>query len=380
MIQDEFITGGIHSMRCQLLSWGLFLFLCLGCLAQAQESQGGSPPGDKTTTTSASEAKVAPDAGVITIEGLCDTSYLPGTKAAMMEAPKSDTATPNKETSLSSSTAADATCKTVVTRAQFEILVNALNPQMPPDGKHNLAERYPEMLLHGEKIHELGVDQDPVFTERIKFAYLQVLGRILNQYLQEKANDVSDAEVEKYYKEHPESFQRVDLMRIFILNHKVYSQVGQPAGSLAHPEHPTPAESAADAIAMKAEAEKIHKEAVAGVSFEKLQDRAYKVAQDPDDTPPVKLGQLTADQIPAEFEKAVFDLPVGKISDLVPASNGWHIFKVLSKDTVPLSEAKPIVQKLRMRESMDALKTAIKVQLNPEYFTAKDEQKPIGWR
>jgi len=368
-------------MQCRLLIWSLFLFLCLGCRAQAQDPQGGSPQDNKTATTSATAAKVAPDAAVITAEGLCDTSYLPGAKPAPMEDTSNTGNTPNKETTLASSIAADATCKTVVTRAQFETLVHALNPQLPPDGQQRLAERYPDLLLHAQKIHELGVDRDPVFVERIKYTYLQVLGRMLTQYLQEKANDVSDAEVEQYYKEHPEMFQRVDLLRIFILNHKVYPDEGRPAGSSEPPAHPTPAERATDEVAMKAEAEKIRKEAIAGESFERLQTRAYKVAQDPDDTPNAKLGKLTSDQIPEEYEKAITELPVGKVSELVPAFNGWNIFKVLSRETVPLSEAKPIVQKLRVRESTDMLKTAIKVHLNPEYFNIPaNEQKPAGWK
>lgn len=373
-------------MQYRRLAQSLVLFLALGVQSRAQLMPGGPPPDDKTAGTPVPESKIAPDAPVITIDGFCDDRFLPGSRPLdMADSAKSETAdaSAKKESVASASAEPGAACKTVITRARFEILVNALSPKMPPGARARLAERYPDMLLHAEKIRELGVENDPNAAERIKFSYLQILGKYLDQFLQQKANDVSDADVEKYYKEHPASFQRVELMRIFILNHKVYpDSTPLPPGASKSPR-PTQSKEqlAADEAAMKAEAEKIRKEALAGGNFEKLQDRAYKFAQDPDDTPEVKLGKMTPDQVPAEYQKAIFDSPVGQISELEPASNGWHIFKVVSKDTVPLSEAKPIVQKLRMKESQEALKTSIKVQLNSEYFATGEEQtQPAGWR
>lgn len=378
----------IHHMRYRSLVWSLFLFLAFGRQSQAQDLPGGPPPEDKTAAAPAPESQVAPDAAVITIAGLCDTSFLPEPKPApMADTPKSDTAntSANKESVSTLNSKADAACKTVVTRAQFENLVNALNPHMEPEARAHFAGRYPEMLVYGQAIREMGVERNPIFEERIRFNYLQVLGKIMLQYLQDKANNVTDAEVEKYYQEHPEKFQRADLMRIFILNHKVYPD-SSPFGSVG--TNPTPRVTRpkeqldADEAAMRAEAEKIRREALAGGNFAKLQARAYKLAQDPDDAPEVKLGKMTPDQIPAQYEKAVFSLSVGQLSDLIADPNGWHIFKVLSKETVPLSEAKPIVQRLLMRESMESIKRSIKAQLNDQYFVTPDKEqtKPIGMR
>jgi len=369
-------------MRYQWLILILFLSVCAAETLQAQDSPGAPSPGEAAQAT-AHASKVAPDAAVITIEGLCSSSFLPGAEADLTgEALKSDKA--HSGSTASPGGAPDAGCKTLITREQFEILVNALSPKMPPEARARLAERYPEMLLQAEKVRDLGLASDRNSAERIKFSYLQVLGKVLNQHLQEQANSVTDAEVEQYYKEHPASFQRVDLMRVFILNHKVYPD---PSNDAAAGVKPAPApeiskeQAAADEAAMRAEAERIRKEAVAGGSFEKLQARAYKFAQDPDDTPDYHMGKMTPDQVPAEYQKAIFDLPIGKVSELEPAENGWHIFKVVSKETVPLSEAKPIVQRLRMRDATEALKASIKVQLSDDYFgSAKDQTKPAGWR
>jgi hypothetical protein len=373
-------------MRYRWLVWSLLFFLLLGRHPQAQDLPGGLPAEDKKTATLQPESQVPPDAAVITIEGLCDSRFLPGPNSApTANAAKSDTASmaANPESTDKPSAKSDAACKTVITRGQFENLVAALNPHMVPEARVHLAEHYPEMLVYGQEIREMGVEKDPIFAERIKFNYLQLLGRILLQYLQEKANDVTDAEVETYYKEHPEKFRRLDLMRIYILNHKVYPDSAKPPGPDSPPR---PARSkevlAADEAAMRAEAEKIRKEALAGGDFGRLQARAYKFAQDPDDTPDIKLGKMTPDEIPAEYEKAIFDLSVGQISELIADANGWHIFKVLSKETVPLSEAKPIVQRLRMRDSTASLKALIKTQLNEDYFNTSDkvQTKPVGWK
>ncbi len=373
-------------MHYRCIAWVLFFFLVVGCQSQAQSTPAGLPPENKKVATAATESRVASDAAVITIEGLCNSSFLPGPQSTpMADTAKSDTASipANQESAGKPSAQADAACKTVITHAQFESLVDALNPQMTPEVRARLAGRYPEMLVYGQRIREMGVEKDPTFEERIKFNYLQLLGKMLQQYLQEKANDVTDAEVAQYYKEQPEKFQRLELMRIFVLNHKVYPDPTPAPGSNS-PPRPTQSQAVLDAdeVAMRAEAEKIRKEALAGGSFEKLQARAYKFAQDPDDTPEVNLGKTTQDQIPAQYEKAIFELQVGQISDLLADPNGWHIFKVLSKETVPLSEAKPIVQRLRLRESTAALKASFKAELNEEYFgTPKKEQtKPAGWQ
>jgi hypothetical protein len=373
--RDQIIRGGNFRMN-RWLVWSL-LFFALGLAAPAQDLPG--PQDQKPAPPPVPESKVPQDAAVITISGLCDTRYLPGTKAPYaQDDSKSDLPSVPTDATLASVIAADASCKTAITRAQFEILISGLAPNMPPDARRRVAERYPDMLFQAQLLHQLGIDKDPAYVERLKFNYMEMLGRTLVQYLQKKSGDLTDAEIETYYKEHPDNFRRVNMLRLYILNHRVYSDVGLPAGK--RNPHPTPAEAVVDADAMKAEAERLHKEAVAGVSFERLEAAAYKAAHDTDDTPDVKLENLTVDRVPAQYESAVFDLPVGKVSDLVADNNGWNVFKVLSKDTVPLSEAKPIIQKLRMREMTAMLKDGVKADLNDDYFTPPTNKEKPGWK
>jgi peptidyl-prolyl cis-trans isomerase C len=270
----------------------------------------------------------------------------------------------------SSAAGTDGNCRTVITRAQFERLANALNPQMSHETKMQIATRYPEMLLSVQRIKELGLDKDPSFETRLGFGYVQVLHIALTQYLQNKARDVSDADVEKYYKEHPEAFEQVDLLRILVPTAK--GRASKPA-----PATPSGGSATAAEPAMKIEAERIRREAAAGGDFEKLQEKGFKAAGDPSDPPNVELGKITRAEIPVAYHKVIFALRPGQISEPLPSPEGWFIFKVRSKSVIPLNNAKGVIQKIRTKESMDALKGSIHPQLNEAYFKSPtaDETK-----
>src|ERR1700746_690664 len=77
-------------------------------------------PGEETSS-------VPPDAAVITINGVCDKS------------------------------AATADCKTVITREQFEKVINSIQPNMPKAQQKQVAARYVNIVLLAGKAHELGL-------------------------------------------------------------------------------------------------------------------------------------------------------------------------------------------------------------------------------
>jgi parvulin-like peptidyl-prolyl isomerase len=153
-------------------------------------------------------------------------------------------------------------------------------------------------------------------------------------------------------------FEQVDLMRVFVPSLKEYPT--QPRRSKE--------QTAADKAELGAEAQKIYKKALAGASFEKLEERAYKLAGNEEDTPAVHLGNLTRYSIPMEYRETIFALKVGEISALTPESNGWSIFKVVSKGKMPLSEAKPQVQQIKADAAVEAIKNSTKLNFNQAYF------------
>jgi hypothetical protein len=70
--------------------------------------------------------------------------------------------------------------------------------------------------------------------------------------------------------------------------------------------------------------------------------------------------------------RKVFDLDAGQVSDLISDPGGYFIYKVVSKQVVPLSQAKTeirnSIQSQRIQESTETLTRNIKSELNQEYF------------
>src|SRR5258708_38213520 len=87
----------------------------------------------------------------------------------------------------------------------------------------------------------------------------------------------------------------------------------------------------AEAEEIRQKAEDVLKQATKGAKFE---DLAKKYSEDPGTKDKGgDLGWITQGQTVPEFEKTAFGLDKGKISDLVKTQYGFHIIKVLDKET-----------------------------------------------
>jgi hypothetical protein len=354
----------------------MFLLLLTGPFAAAQSAQSSS---SSTTDSAASltATGVAPNDVVISIRGFCDQRLLvegttaPKSQSAPLKSDHAEPQTPGEPAAASNAAEArNGDCKTEVTRAQFEKLIDALGIGEDPSNKIKAAVRYPEMLVYAQKAQELEIEKDPKFQEKVKYTYLQLLWQGVTEDLARRARDMSDAEVEQQYRQHPETFEQVDLLRIYVPHERKH---------LSTPASPAKIEElrAADEAAMKIEAEQIRSKAVAGGDFEKLENEAYKFAgYSVDDAPDVKLGMVNRAEMPREYAGVVFDLKAGQVSDLIAAPQGWHIVKVRSRQTIPLNEAKNILQRLRLQEAKDSLKSSISTDFNNAYFNAPHGMDP----
>jgi hypothetical protein len=327
--------------------------------ASAQQAQPGDNPASNTKPVP--QPQVGPDVPVLTIEGLCPPDSAENLPSPAPVTPAIPASAQGSQASPDSGTPPDAGCKTVLTRAEFEKLLGLLRPGFQPSTGANFARRYAESLLFAQRAHEAGFDQDPTFLARLRFNTLQFISQSYSRQISDKAQNVSDADAATYYQDHLEMFDQVDLMRVFIPSLKAY-----PVGP-NEPQQP-PERLASDKDELAREAQKIHSRAVAGRDFEKLELSAYKLAGNPEQAPAVHMGKLTRGEIPADRRDLIFGLKIGQISDLVPESNGWSIFKVLSKGRMPLSEAKPQVRRLKTEAALDAVKSSAKIDLNTEYF------------
>jgi len=306
--------------------------------AQAPGSQAGAPPnapGNDQAT------KVAPDAPVITIAGLCD--HPPADKAA-----------------------ADPNCKTVITRAEFEKILESVQPNMPPRVRRQFAMRYSMALVMSEKAHEMGLDQGPKFEDRMKLMRIQVLSQEYNQAQQEKAGQISDQDIADYYKSHAGDYEEADLQRIFV------PRAQQPPASKIKLSAAAEEKRREDSEAiMKKEADKLHARAVAGEDFTKLQAEAFLTAGLKTKPPSTKMDDVRRSGLPPA-QASVMDLKTGDISAVISDASGFYIFKVGKKEETPLDKVKEEIRATlrsqHMQEQMQAVQQSATPTLDESYF------------
>src|SRR5215469_1262524 len=204
------------------------------------------PSASKTTAPSAPatdpSASVAPTEPVITAKGVCP--YRPVTKAAA-GAPKP----------------VPVPCVTVVTKGQFEKLINAVSPSnqnVPPAMRRNLAQAYVELLAYAQAADKAGVDKDPKFIEVMRLVRMRTLADLYRRDLEEKYRTPPEADIQAYYNQNVQRYEEIKLTRIFI-----------PAKN--------PSAQAKDDLEKKAAqvAADMHDRAAKGEDMEKLQKEAY---------------------------------------------------------------------------------------------------------
>ena len=350
-----FYSGDLAEMRYRWLAFILLSTLSLGQASGSGQQKTDPAAHSKAASSLASESEVVPQAPVITINGLCDNFAPGGVQPPADSANSRSTEKPAADAS-ALIPVASANCKTIVTREQFESVVNALNSKASPEKRRRFARDYVELLVFAGTALRLGLDKNPDFVDFLRYKYSQGLQAVLLNYMQGKADDITDADVEKYYKDHPERFQEISLMRIFVPlpEHK-------GAGSDTTGTHEE----------MQGVAEKIQREAAAGGNFEKLEAKAYKAAHSEEEPPEVDMGnKWTIDNLPPEHRDRVIHMQPGEVSPLIRHAMGWQIFKVTARRTVPLSEAKPMLQQLRMKDARQALTGSVDPQFNETYFSA----------
>jgi hypothetical protein len=324
--------------------------LLLGTFAwgQAANSTPAATPQNPASAAPAtiSEAKapeatpVPPDAPVITIQGMCDD--------------------PSAEKANSSD------CKTVITRAEFEKLLDAVAPTMPPYARRQLATRYASMLAMAHKAHEMGLDQGPKFEERMKAQRTSVLAELLDRDMQDKASQVPDADIEDYYRKHIDVYQEADLQRLYI----PHSKLLEPSKVKLSDAETKKRQQDSDEV-MKKEAEALRARAAAGDDFDKLQAEAFTAAGQKGKAPSTKMNKVRRTGLPPD-QASVMDLKPNEVSPLLSSPTGYFVYKIEDKDTIPLEKAHDeIVATLRsqrLQESRQALQQSSTATLDDKYF------------
>ena len=291
---------------------------------------------------------VAPDDAVITIHGFCADR----TRTTRL----ADFAPQGPTSSRTTSSPLDP-CETVITRAQFDRLADALLPNMPRPLRLKVAASYARMMRMAAVAEKRGLDQTPAFAEELRYARLQLLSQDLSRVLEEEAQHISDTEVADYYHRHQPDFEQATLERIFV-----------PASKRAPPA--TPARKSPDLADLTDLATALRRRAAAGESPESLQTEAFKAAGMSVPNPHTKLEKVLRNSLPPNHE-TVMDLNTGEVSEVLSDPGGGHfIYKMIQKSTPTLEELAPEIRKRistqRYRQSTESFEGD--VVFNDSYF------------
>jgi len=314
----------------------------------ASQAPAGAKPSDADQPDI---SKISPTTPVITIDGLCDNPPADKTNAA--------------------------DCKTVITREQFETILNAIQqPNMPARAKRQFATRYASVLVMAQQAHEMGLDKGPGFEEQMNLMRLQVLSREVNRSVQEKASQISDKDVEDFYNGHKADFEEADLYRIVIPKNQ------QPPASktkLSDAEEKKLTEQGQEA--MKALADKLHTRAVAGEDFTKLQEEAFQAAGVKTKAPSVTMNDMRRNSLPPNVA-SVMDLKEGEVSQVFSDATGFTIYKVKKKETEPLDKVKEEIRgnlrAQRVQDAMQNIEHSATTSLDDSYFGPAGGAPPPG--
>jgi hypothetical protein len=272
-----------------------------------------------------------PNAPVVTLDGVCDRPRKGSTGAS---------------------------CKTVMTRAQIESVINTLEPNAPPMFRRQFAINYSRLLAASGAAERRHLDKDPAVAKELeiqqKIVRMQVLANTLYQHIEAQAANVSTFEIEKYYADHQANFELGDVRRL---------SIPKPA--------PTTTAQTQDESAWKAKADELRARAAAGEDFDQLQRDGYKDLGINAPAPPTKLTMVRRINLrPAEG--IVFDLKPGDVSSVLDSEGTFVILKLESKQSISMEAARQEIQSVlrrerRQQELRNATQSA-KAQFNLKYL------------
>jgi parvulin-like peptidyl-prolyl isomerase len=345
-IDRTIIFGGFRLMRFLFCICLVLLGMAFGQAPQPSAPPAAAEPGKPATSGSAPAApqvEVGPNDTVLTLKNFCADTKQQGDS-----------------------------CKTVITRAQFDKLADALQPNMSPAIRRNLANKYTIMLRMSTEAEKRGLDKQQKFEETMRFARMQILSGELSHALQEDAGKISDEELEDYYKKNPSSYEQATLAKVFI---PLTKQVPPPAppkpGTKAAPVPATPTEvqRKAGEQAMKKVSDDLHAQMAKGEDPDKLQKEAFAAAGLPGNPPKTQMEKVRRNTLPATHKTAM-DLKPGEVSEVFSDPSGYYIYKMVSKEAMPLDsvkiEIRSALSSKRYRDSMESFQN--NVEMNDAYF------------
>jgi len=275
-------------------------------------------------------ASVPPNQPVITMHGACANEQIGTTDAG--------------------------TCTTVLNKEQFEKLLDAINTNnqpIPPQMRRNLAQALVGLMTFAQAAEKAGMANDPKFEEVMRVVRMRTLQDMFQRSVDQKNRNSSPQEIEAYYAQNSGKYTEVKLGRIFVPKNNPTAPVAQDKGEF---------EKKAEQLAndMRARAAK-------GEDLEKLQREAYATLGLTTPAPSAEAGTRRKGMLMPQEEEEIFSLKPGDLSKVEKEPTGFIIYKVESKQTVPLEQVKDEIGRELFRQKMDAQLKAINDSVHTDY-------------
>jgi parvulin-like peptidyl-prolyl isomerase len=248
-----------------------------------------------------------------------------------------------------------------ITKSQFEDILSTLPQQQrtlgqTPAGRRQLAERLAELEALAQEAKQRKIDQSAKVQTQLKLQADQVLANLVFQDLANSTKP-DEASLHAYYDGHKQEWEQVKAKHILI------RMKGSPVPVRPDQKDLTDEEALAKAQGLR---EKI----VAGGDF------AAIAKAESDDTGTGQnggdLGSFPKGQMVPEFDKAVFALEPGKLSEPVKTQFGYHLIMVSSHDAKAFDDVRgDIEQQMKpqlAQKGLEELKKKTPVSYNEEYF------------
>jgi hypothetical protein len=279
---------------------------------------------------------VAPNAPVVVIHGVCPKDAASAkTGSAKDGSGKSDP------------------CQTVITKEQFNSMLSGMNLAVQisnPAAMRSFAESYSQLLALASEGQKSGAENDSRFQELMRIAHIRALADSYRHSLDEKYSNPSQQEIEAYYNENIPKYDSFKVERIIV------PSINPSRTPAARAEHDKKIQQlAAD----------IRERAARGEETQKLQDEVYKTLALPT-SPRTDLGMKRRGSFPAGIEKDILALKPGEVTKLESEMSGFNMYKLRSRDTIPVESVKAEIIRDLHQKNMEAAIKAVTGNIHPE--------------
>ncbi len=302
----------------------------------SKPSAQASPAGQKVDAApqkpADSASSIAPAQPVVTAHGVCDGAQKNGAGTK------------------------DDSCATVLTREQFDTLLSSLNANnqaIPPAMRLKLAQAYVELLAYSDAAQKAGIENTAGFKEVMRLVRMRTLADMFQRSLQEKFRNASPAEMEDYYNKNLPKFEEAKLRRVFIPRNN-------------------PGASNKEEFEKKAQqiAGDLRERLAKGEDPDVLEKEAYTSLALEAKPMPTDFGSRRKGSLPPEQEEEIFSLPPGSATKVESVPPGFVIYKVESRQTLPLDKVKDEISREIFRRKVEEENARIKSSVHADYNEA----------